>query len=865
VESNFQGKNLPKLTSFISNQIRRSIRNKHTLPRYKVRYKPFFVQDKPQDGKNEVFVHNSLITVGKMDVEIVECTRLPQLPKGSHIYCTLSLDSLPWKEDMPMRRSLWPVHELLIRRATSGIIGLSVCQDFEMIDEEKHELVRIESVKPNSPASQVDIQRGDILVSVNNVDIVTIKQALRLLKIAGKKFTIKIQRPPPQHKNDDKLDEKVEKPVDETEIMASDNVSVEEAKPEPLTNNGVEDSFDYNSIIMDKDDSETEEFVNIVVHEIVKELKEDDNDEATQQLLHEVQLMRRESNLEKKEDEQSIDSIFSNRSSSSFTDTLNDELETASLNNLQPNNVRHNRTFSARIRNKFRRTRKSSSSEPSSLTNRTASKSSLNKSTDIFQKSKKKVKLIEDKDYVSRNHEREEMREPLGVDNISQMSYENEWDNISQQQFDVEEGVTVEEEKEAIGQKTALLAANQEPVWNEIFAFDVEKEHKFLNVCVWAKCEDTFESDVLLGYVSIPLMELAMECFQTASHKSIQTFFLSATASKSNINRTYLRVMMPGLNLACSNGDITLAYKYNTAIPESDLHAEEMKLITEQLKRTEEVTTIHEPTISTINVEDERLREHNFVGTEFYFPTRCDYCQNKVWRKVAFQCRVCAMVSHKRCMVNAQNNTYCTLNGVRAKPPVWQNNDITQANDDETTEVDNKPPSPSPRTYPFNVPDELDLRPGIKNYNPSSNVLRRRNLSSKKLSPTTENGNIFEEKENSVFLEEDNLENDVHDSIATAAVTAKEAGRELFASLEEEGRERSIQKKVEELQFEIQKENEKEAELRKMLPTKDDGDQQKVKALILKSEERCQGLKLLMIQYCSALEECFVSSQQCDL
>lgn len=25
-----------------------------------------------------------------------------------------------------------------------------------------------------------------------------------------------------------------------------------------------------------------------------------------------------------------------------------------------------------------------------------------------------------------------------------------------------------------------------------------------------------------------------------------------------------------------------------------------------------------------------RVKEHNFIGQEFYFPTRCDYCQNKV-------------------------------------------------------------------------------------------------------------------------------------------------------------------------------------------------------------------------------------------
>ena len=112
VESQFEGRTLDRLTTFISNQIRRSIRKKHTLPRYKVRYRPFFEEPKAQDGRQEVFVHNSIITIGKLEVEVKDSTRLPPLPKGSHVHCTLSVDSLPWKEDMPLRRSLWPVHEV---------------------------------------------------------------------------------------------------------------------------------------------------------------------------------------------------------------------------------------------------------------------------------------------------------------------------------------------------------------------------------------------------------------------------------------------------------------------------------------------------------------------------------------------------------------------------------------------------------------------------------------------------------------------------------------------------------------------------------------------------------------------------------
>lgn len=193
VESDFQGRNLPKLTTFIHNQIIRAVKKKHTWPRYKVRYKPFFLQQQPQDGKREVYVHNSLLTVGRLDVEIVECTRLMALPRGSHIYCSLSLDSIPWKEDMPLRRCLWPVHEVLICRSPSGAIGVSFYRDFETAEEDKHEILFIKTVSPNSPASKVNIQRGDILLSVNNVDVISMKQAARLVKNAGNKFTFKLQ------------------------------------------------------------------------------------------------------------------------------------------------------------------------------------------------------------------------------------------------------------------------------------------------------------------------------------------------------------------------------------------------------------------------------------------------------------------------------------------------------------------------------------------------------------------------------------------------------------------------------------------------------------------------------------------------
>ena len=75
----------------------------------------------------------------------------------------------------------------MLSRTLSGSIGISFKQSFEMEDGEQREIVVIDTISPQSPASQVDIQRGDILIAVNEVDVDSMKQAVRLIKNAGEK------------------------------------------------------------------------------------------------------------------------------------------------------------------------------------------------------------------------------------------------------------------------------------------------------------------------------------------------------------------------------------------------------------------------------------------------------------------------------------------------------------------------------------------------------------------------------------------------------------------------------------------------------------------------------------------------------
>ena len=111
-KSQFDGKTIPQLSSLIINHLQKALYRKHTLPNYKIRYEPFFPVLAPQDESQEVYIHNSLVTVGTLEVEVLGCSRLPQLDDIYSLYCTVSVDSLPWSQLAENSRALWPTLEV---------------------------------------------------------------------------------------------------------------------------------------------------------------------------------------------------------------------------------------------------------------------------------------------------------------------------------------------------------------------------------------------------------------------------------------------------------------------------------------------------------------------------------------------------------------------------------------------------------------------------------------------------------------------------------------------------------------------------------------------------------------------------------
>ena len=91
------------------------IRRKYILPNYVIRYKPFLIEKVPQDEQNGIYVHNSQVTVGSVVVQIIGCSRLPLQKKntsGNLVFCSLSVDLIPFAERKNVDPSLWPVSQV---------------------------------------------------------------------------------------------------------------------------------------------------------------------------------------------------------------------------------------------------------------------------------------------------------------------------------------------------------------------------------------------------------------------------------------------------------------------------------------------------------------------------------------------------------------------------------------------------------------------------------------------------------------------------------------------------------------------------------------------------------------------------------
>ncbi|CAG0883000.1 unnamed protein product [Cyprideis torosa] len=211
VESNFQGRPLPQLTSVVTNQIRRAIRKRHTLPFFKYRCKPFFPLVVPvsstvssKGSRNTAGLSPSGDNVFVVEVQVLETSRLRKPSDSSaHICFTLSCDAVSWVKEYHQHRS--PQSNPFLRTEKvidfsrlesrvnpesesprgsrdnfiTSLLGLSFKRRF--IPELYSVRVVVAEVSAGSPAQTADVKPGSILISINHSRISSLSQVRQVI------------------------------------------------------------------------------------------------------------------------------------------------------------------------------------------------------------------------------------------------------------------------------------------------------------------------------------------------------------------------------------------------------------------------------------------------------------------------------------------------------------------------------------------------------------------------------------------------------------------------------------------------------------------------------------------------------------
>lgn len=185
IETQFQGRQWSQsnVTSLISNQIRKAIRRKHTLPNYKLRYKPFF--HKTIDDDIDL---TEIQFDGTLDVNVAELTRISFPYHVNQVVCTLTMAPMPWVTAQPYDdKSILCTFDIEIHKAKNQQIGIV----FKQTDQS----VLVDAIIPNTPAMKAQLCKGDMLVSIEGKKINNINHIAKMVKSLNRPvFTLRIER-----------------------------------------------------------------------------------------------------------------------------------------------------------------------------------------------------------------------------------------------------------------------------------------------------------------------------------------------------------------------------------------------------------------------------------------------------------------------------------------------------------------------------------------------------------------------------------------------------------------------------------------------------------------------------------------------
>ncbi|XP_069756140.1 PDZ domain-containing protein 8 [Narcine bancroftii] len=825
VRSQFEGRPMPQLTSIIVNQLKRVIKRKHTLPNYKIRYKPFFpyqVLPTTEDVANcDLYLQHSSITEGRLKVTVVECSRLFILglyDRIEYIHCTLELSTQVWKEKT---RSSIKTVELI--KGSSQSVGLTFRQIQGNDGDAVH--VTVETVTPNSPAAAADLQKGDRLIAIGGTKVTSSVHILKLIKQAGDKVLVYYERPVGGHQNQ------------QFSSLQENNGQLEDTGFGPQFG---QHAFDDDVILDNADgrdlDSEFEELVCPEIKQPPTILKED-YATANQSPKRSV-------------------ATLATKPLGTISPILNRKLNLGSyqipLKSQQKDAVKFAQPKCLDIPDGTQQPSKpalGSTYKPPvpprpqiKLTSATPEILNLPESADLA--AEKPDKLTASTNSAEKSAEKGVGKNPDQMEDASLFRSTASKQDSKEKSPEVTGSVRDAAEGNQVWESSEILYRKRFGKWNKATCvFDVEGHHRYINVAVW--CKEPFKSGELicLGHVSIKLEEIAMECLCTASMEYQATFRLNAPEPKAVVSRTALRNLSThkGFNEKLCYGDVTLNFTY---LKEGDTETSSVRMEKED-HLEEDIPTVTKEETNRLCMDS----KHNFQDTQFQNPTWCDYCKKKVWTKAASQCMNCAYVCHKKCQDKCLAEALFPIPTERrvdleAKSSFNRSTGLTRHIINTSTRLLNLRPGPRARLAdpgvelvepsPKQTPNTSDNESSdTETYSASSPSKRTTSSTGSKLSMKKDGG--------------------LDDSVLIAV---KEIGRDLYRGLPADERFQKLFLMSEKLQNEIELELEQNYALQK--EEKDCTDPKKkchLSAAISKSVERLQALTLLTIHYKAGIDD----------
>ncbi|KAM5272441.1 PDZ domain-containing protein 8 [Ctenodactylus gundi] len=853
VRSQFEGRSMPQLTSIIINQLKKIIKRKHTLPSYKIRFKPFFPYQTLQGFEDEdehIHIQHWALTEGRLKVTLLECSRLlifGSYDREANVHCTLELSSGVWEEK---QRSSIKTVELIKGNLQSVGLTLRLVQSADGYAGH----VIIETVAPNSPAAVADLQRGDRLIAIGGVKITSTLQVLKLIKQAGDRVLVYYERPVGQSNRSMVLQDNFGQ-LEENFLSSSCQPSYEEEAAGLAIDNENREL-----------DSEYEDLAGDV--RVQNEFKDE---------------VQASSHSPKR-----TPTTLSVKPLGTISPVLSRKLVAGSHTpppKIPPKEGNKPPTLkSSKVTDPVQVSKPSQGSTfKPPVPPRPQVKVSL-PSADAPSQTEPDVTVENPEKVLPPLPADKSEKQAKPVDHVEELTTSKPC--VAKQ--DVAKDTTAAAAAAAAATESScptkdstddhqtwesseILYRNKLGKWAQTRAscvFDIEACHRYLNIALW--CRDPFKLGglICLGHVSLKLEEVALGCLATSNMEYLSKFRLEAPAPKAMVTRTALRnlSMQKGFNDKFCFGDITVHFKYlKEGEPDHHIATNVEK---EEPHLVEEFPAIpkEEDFVGQMGSPENK---HSFQDTQFQNPTWCDYCKKKVWTKAASQCMLCAYVCHKKCQEKCLAETPLCGAAERRIDRTLKNLRLEGQ----------EPLMGLPARVDTEANKSVNKTTGLTRHiiNTSSRLLNLRQVSKNRLSepgtdlvepspkhtPNTSDNegsdtevcgsNSPSKRGNSAGIKLARKEGGLDDSVFIAV---KEIGRDLYRGLPTEERIQKLEFMLDKLQNEIDQELEHNNSLvREERETTDTRKKSLLSAALTKSGERLQALTLLMIHYRAGIED----------